>query len=131
MNFEMYRLHIHCPAFRRCITTVCHSAKALDSLVQIYEQRMPGCRICVRRRRLVFEMVGGVCYLDAPLHQLEETETFSWDAHIVKTIVGSREHFDATAKEVKEKIETAKTDDSIICMALFVEEGYELQVGNG
>ena len=126
MAFETYRVHIYNPIFRRHITRVCHSVEALENLVQIYKHRIPGCQIRIKRRSLAFEMVGGVCYQDVLLNRCEESEKFLWEAHTVKTVVGSKEYFKATVKEVKEKIETAKTDDSIIGMAIFLEEEYEL-----
>ena len=126
MAFETYRVHIYNPIFRRHITRVCHSVEALEKLVQIYKHRIPGSQIRIKRRSLVFEMVGGVCYQDDPPNHLEESETFLWEAHTIKTVVGAKECFKATPKEVKEKIETAKTDDSIIGMAIFLEEEYEL-----
>lgn len=126
MAFETYRVHIYSSIFRQSITRVSHSVEALENLVQIYKHRIPGCQIRIKRRSLVFEMVGGVCYQDDLQNRREESEMFLWEAHTVKTVVGSRAHFKATVKEVKEKIETAKTDDSIIGMAIFLEEEYEL-----
>ena len=81
---------------------------------------MPNCKIRIKRYSLVFEMFDGVCHLDDPLNQLAENEIFSWQAHTVKAIVAAKEEFKATAKEVKEKIETAKKDLSIIGMALWI-----------
>lgn len=126
MAFETYRVHIYNPIFRRNITRVCHSVEALEKLVQIYKHRIPGSQIRIKRRSLVFEMVGGVCYQDVPQNLWEESGTFLWEAHTIKTVVGAKEYFKASPKEVKEKIETAKTDDSIISMAVFLEEDHEL-----
>ncbi len=124
MQIEHYRIEISYSGLRKPVKRVCQTAASAERMVQAYKRRNPDSKIIVKRHRLIFEMVNGLCLYGEPLLQLPNGFSFSWCAHTVKAIVASKEHFKATVQEVKEKVEDAKSDPTIIGITLWIVEDY-------